>query len=69
MVSREEVQRKVRAILEDHGIGDKDKLEHIPEAVTGYFGEILVSSVMELNGRFAKEEVERVWKIIRVVDG
>lgn len=57
MVHREEVKKTVRQILEHHGIQDKDKLDHIPEALTSYFGGTLVEMLMDLNGELTVKDV------------
>lgn len=39
MESPDQIRKAIRSILEDHGIMDKDKLEHIPEAITVYISQ------------------------------
>ena len=58
MESRDLVKSTVREILEKHGISDKDKLDHIPEALASYFGGILTEALMDLNAKLANEDVE-----------
>lgn len=49
MESRSKVKETVKAILLDHGITDKDKLENIPEVITGYIGGVLIEALMDFS--------------------
>lgn len=69
MVSREEFQKTIRKILENHGISDKDKLESLPEVITDYFAHNIVNALMDLNSELSVQDVHNLLNRVKFIDG
>lgn len=60
MESQDQIRKAIRSILEDHGIMDKDKLDHIPEAITVYIFNGIMSAIVEIVQGIAEDEIRIV---------